>query len=155
MADQRNKSILLFEPQTKGHHLQYLQYLIEDFLAGGFDVSMAYDRETDKAFQRIETAHPGLLDRTNQLNARRGDDPLKTAAECLEESGADELFLCCLDEVSSKLFRKAALGPRPPKALKGKISGIFIRPRPLDPEEPESFNLKIKRAGMNRLLKEG
>ena len=155
MANHRNKSILLFEPETKGHHLQYLQYLIEDFLAGGFDVSVASDRETDHAFQRLETAHPGLLAQTQQLNARRGEDPLKAAADCLEESGADELFMCCLDEVTSSLFRKAVLGQRPPKALKGKISGIFIRPRPLDPAEPASFNLNLKRAGMNKLLKEG
>ncbi|MDF7798270.1 glycosyltransferase [Pontiellaceae bacterium B1224] len=156
MSDKHTSSILLFEPENKGHHLQYLQYLTEDFLDGGHSVSVAYDRRNDQAFQRLETAHPGLLAQTTQLNAYGTyNDPLKMAFQCLEQSGADELFMCCLDEITSSLFRKAIFGHRPPKGLKGKISGIFIRPRPLDPSEPDSFNLRLKRAGMNRLLKEG
>lgn len=155
MTPTQPKSILLFEPESKGHHLQYLQYLAEDFLSGGHPVAIAYDRRTETASQRLENAHPGLLARTHQLNAHCQESKLQAADCCLAESGADALFMCCLDEVASTLFRKAAFGYRPPKGLKGKISGIFIRPRPLDPGEPNRFNLKLKRSGMGKLIKEG
>ena len=35
--------LLLFEPRVEGHHLTWLRYLTEDFLAGGFRLTLALD----------------------------------------------------------------------------------------------------------------
>ena len=81
---------------------------------------------------------------------------LNTAAAMRKECGADEVFFACIDEWASGALRRAALGWTPAKSLKGKISGIYVRPRPLDPEcRPRGPSGWLKRRGWQRLDQKG
>ena len=156
----RAKHILIFEPQIEGHHLFWVAMLCEDFLSAGYTVSLALDTRENKAQERLLAINPKLLDNIRIIPTFTSEgewvkkDALHTLAHCLSESGANALFVNNLDEFTSKLFRRAAFGLRPPSVLKGKISGIYHRPRPLDFSQ-SSLNNKLKRWGLKRLCREG
>ena len=156
----RAKHILIFEPQIEGHHLFWVAMLCEDFLSAGYTVSLALDTREGKAQERLLAINPTLLNDVVVLPTHSPEGKwvkqgaLQTLAYCFKESGADEVFVNNLDEFASKLFRRAAFGLRPPSILKGKISGIYHRPRPLDFSQ-SSLNNKLKRWGLKRLCREG
>ena len=134
--------------------------LCEDFLSAGYTVSLALDTRDDKAQKRLLDINAKLLDHVKVLPTLKPDgqwvkrDAVHTLAYTFNQSGADEVFVNNLDEFASNLFRRAAFGLRPPKILKGKISGIYHRPRPLDFSQT-SFNNRLKRWGLKRLCREG
>lgn len=156
----RAKHILIFEPQIEGHHLFWAAMLCEDFLSAGYTVSLALDTREGKAQERLLAINPALLDNVAILptHTSAGEwikkGSVQTLAYCFKKSGADEVFVNNLDEFASKLFRRAAFSLRPPSVLKGKISGIYHRPRPLDFSQ-SSLNNKLKRWGLKRLCREG
>jgi len=85
-----------------------------------------------------------------------GPSMLNAAAEMRRKCVADEVFFACIDEWASGTLRRAALGLRPAKSLKGRISGIYVRPRPLDPEyQPRGVSAWLKRKGWWQLDKQG
>lgn len=147
--------ILLFEPRLEGHHLGWLHYLAEDFLAEDFKVSLAVNYRAE--------AKAGIHDRLSGIVGKlsifsvfdesgkwRGGGKTKTIAKCLEESGAGEVFLPNLDEISSNCFRLASVGILPPKILKGRLAGVYHRPRFLLFPSGGLGN-RIKNAGFRRL----
>jgi glycosyltransferase involved in cell wall biosynthesis len=57
-----------------------------------------------------------------------------------------------LDEIASACFRRAALGWLPEAALKGRLGGVYFRPRMLLPAR--SPNQLLKRVGFRRMLRQ-
>ena len=152
--------ILLFEPNTQGHHLVILRYLIEDLLSAGHTLSLALDNR-HSAKPRIDHALSDLLPACKSIPLYHEDghsrftNKLAAAAGAFTECGADVIFFPCFDEVSSSLCRRAAFGLMPPRVLKGRIRGLFIRPRVIDDREQGGFSLWLKRIGFTRFHRQG
>lgn len=153
------KSILLVEPRVEGHHLRYLQYLSEDFLSFGLDVHLALDMRSDEARHRLDDKNPEIIKNCrlvslyDTLGHIRGRGLIIAAKNCATEVGATEIFFNSFDEVASKACRRAALFSMPPPFLRGKISGIYFRPRQLDTGHV-SFNKFLKKFGFGRLYRQ-
>jgi glycosyltransferase involved in cell wall biosynthesis len=154
------KHILLFEPQTEGHHLSWLCMLAEDFLAAGYKVTLAIDLRSPKGKAVIERDAPGLIENVALINTFddrgcwKGGSKIKSVAQCLIEVGADEVFCNSLDEFGSDMLRRACFGIYPPAVLKGKISGIWHRPKHLDASFT-GFTHAIKKRGFWKLQLNG
>jgi glycosyltransferase involved in cell wall biosynthesis len=152
-------SILIFEPRGEGHHIPWLGMVAGALRQGGHRVAAALDEEASPQRRRIEDAFPGLLGRITCVSALergrfRGRSPLAAAAECLNQTGADAVLVNNLDEFASAMLRRAALGRLPPRVLRGRMIGIYHRPRPLDPTQ-RGPGPAWKRAGLRRLARAG
>jgi glycosyltransferase involved in cell wall biosynthesis len=152
--------ILLFEPNTQGHHLIILRYIAEDLLSAGHTLSLAFDNRS-AARSKLELSLKDLLQLCQMVSLYRDDgqrrfsSKLSAAAGALVETGADLVFFPCFDEVSSSLCRRAAFGLMPPRVLRGRIRGLFIRPRIVDQREHGGFSLWLKKIGFNRFYRQG
>ena len=149
--------LLLLEPRVEGHHLTWLRMVLEDLLATGVRLTMALDHSPE-AEHRWREQLSGLLDGVQCIpvkvtHGRRCRVSAAAAAEALESSGADEIYMGALDEFGSAALRRAAFGFNPPSALRGRWSGIYHRPRFLEPGQ--SPNDWLKRLGLARLLRAG
>jgi len=150
------KHILFFEPRTEGHHLGWLQLFCEALLAMGFQLTLAIDDRTNTARERIADKNTNILKQVSVISVYEtqdtfwGGSKINALAHCFQQSGADEIFCNTLDEFSSSLLRRAAFGLKIPSVLRGKLSGIFIRPRPLDPTQ-SGVNNRVKKWGFRRL----
>lgn len=153
-----HRSILIYDPNVDGHHIGYLRFISESLLHAGYKVSLAIDTRPE-SFPRIQEQMDDLLGRMQVISAF-GDandltkDKVKCVAECLVKSGAASVFLTTFDEIASELLRRAAFGLMPPAVLRGKLGGIYMRPRFLD-GCGLSPNLWIKSLGFTRLLRHG
>lgn len=125
---------LIFEPRLGGHHLSWLRYVAEDLLATGSSLTLAVDLRPG-AKELIEKYLADLLSKVNMISAYggkanyRGGSKMAALLECFIASGAEEIFMTNFDELASNTLRLAAFGVTPPKALMGKINGIYFRPR--------------------------
>ena len=152
------ETLLLFEPRTEGHHLGWLRFLTEDLLSAEFDLSLAVDLRGD-ARRKIEACLAGLLPDVKLLSAYgesghpHGHSKTSAVAFCLRQSGAENVFLCSLDEIASRWWRRAAFGFFPPAGLRGRVGGIYHRPRFM--AEPPTLNGWLKQTGFRRLLQRG
>ena len=151
--------MLVFEPRADGHHLSWLRLIAEGFLSIGMRVTLALD-DRPEAMVRIRAELGEVMERVAVLpvfdsaGRYREKNKLRTMARCLEESGAGELFLPNLDEIASGCLRRAMFGLYPPKKLKGRISGVYHRPRSLiSPDSP--LGNRIKTMGLRRLGRNG
>lgn len=121
----------------------------------GYDISLATDDRSDM-HKHMFPDNRGLLNHVSFVSPYTtrgswlGGSKIKAAAHCLDKISADEVFFPSLDDIASKCFRRAASGVMPPPNLKGKISGVYIRPRPLDRTQ-SGLNNAIKRHGFERL----
>jgi glycosyltransferase involved in cell wall biosynthesis len=150
--------LLLYEPRTEGHHLGWLRFIAEDLLAANFRLSIAADLRAG-AREHVEQNLAGLSSKLKIFSAydengrRHLDGKARSVAHCLKASGAENVFLCALDEIASHCWRGATFGLRPPAELRGRIGGIYHRPRFL--EAPKwSFDRGLKIPGFQRLLRE-
>jgi glycosyltransferase involved in cell wall biosynthesis len=148
LATSSARHLLIFENRTEGHHLHWLRYITEDFLLIGSQVTLALDYRADKK-DRIHSHLHGLTEEVSIASvydpegALRGGSIVNTIAVCLEESGADEVFMDNLDEIASQCLRRAAVGVYPPRTIRGRLSGVYFRPRFLsDPLWPPGNILK-------------
>lgn len=155
----RNRHWLLYEPRTEGHHLGWLRFIVEDLRSAGFQLSIAADLRPQSR-ERVEHNLAGWQDQVTLLSAydesgrRHLDGKTRSVAHCLGISGAENVFLCALDEIASDCWRKATFGLRPPAALRGRMGGIYHRPRFL--AAPNwSLDRRLKLPGFQRLLREG
>jgi glycosyltransferase involved in cell wall biosynthesis len=153
------KHLLLYEPRTEGHHLGWLRFIADDLLSANFQLSIAADLRPGPR-ERVEQNLAGLPDEVKLLSAydengrRHLDGKARSVAHCLKTSGAENVFLCALDEIASHCWRGATFGLRPPAELRGRMGGIYHRPRFLAaPKWSPDRALKIP--GFNRLLREG
>jgi len=149
--------ILIFEPRIKGHHLKWLRYIAEDFIAAGYKLTLGVDwrpesrgliyNELSNLMEKIT-----ILSIYNEAGNFRKGNKLKALADCFSESRAQEVFANNLDDIVSHCLRLASAGIFPPKILKGRVSGVYFRPRfLLNPVWPPG-NL-IKTIGFTRLIK--
>ncbi len=134
MATLPVRHLMIFENRTEGHHLHWLRYVTEDFLTTGSRMSLALDYRPETK-DRIHFHLSGLTDQVSILSVYgkdgtlRGGSVVNALAACLEESSADEVFMNNLDEIASGCLRRAALGIEPPQATRGRLSGVYFRPR--------------------------
>jgi glycosyltransferase involved in cell wall biosynthesis len=151
--------LLLYEPRTEGHHLGWLRFMADDLLTANFQLSIAADLRAGSR-ERVEQQLAGLLDELRLLPAhdetgrRHLGGKARSIAHCLQASGAENVFLCALDEIASDCWRRATFGRRPPTALRGRMGGIYHRPRFLAAPKwsPDRW---MKLPGFQRLLREG
>jgi glycosyltransferase involved in cell wall biosynthesis len=151
--------LLIYEPRTEGHHTGWLRFLTEDLLSANVRLTLAVDlRPEGRA--RLNDRLADLMKQVTLLSpydaeGRRrhsGETPLVTA--CLKESGADQVFLAAFDEMASGSWRRSAFGIGPPVTLRGRVGGIYHRPRFLDALSLWPFRA-LKVLGFRRWLKQG
>lgn len=162
MSDQPDAAgshVLVYEPRIEGHHPTWLRFIAEDLLSGGFTLTLAVDGRP-AAQQVLQDSLGALLNRVTLLRAveddgrRLGGDAVHSVAWCLAKSGARRVFLGEFDEIASRMFRRAAVGLRPPAALQGRVGGIYHRPRFM--AAPWwSPNRWLKQVGFRRLVRGG
>ncbi|MGO8836659.1 MAG: glycosyltransferase family 4 protein [Limisphaerales bacterium] len=154
----RPEHLLLYEPRTEGHHLGWLRFITEDLLSADVRLSLAVDLRPE-AKGKIEGHLSDLLPRVKLLPAhdaagrRHGDGKAGSVAACLRQSGADNVFLCALDEIASACWRRATFGFLPPAELRGRMGGIYHRPR-FFIAPWWSPNRWLKQTGFRRLVRE-
>ena len=149
--------IMVFEPRLRGHHLSWLQYITEDFLSAGFRVTLAVDGRPEP-LDKIRAELDDLLDSVEIVSVFdtagriRGGGKLQALAACMEETNADEVFLNNFDEVASGCLRRAAIGLAPPGTLRGRMNGVYFRPRFLTGTGLSPNNI-LKGLGFRRLCR--
>jgi glycosyltransferase involved in cell wall biosynthesis len=151
--------LLLYEPRIEGHHLSWLRYITEDLLSAGYRLSLAVDLR-ESALARVQSQLAGLGSELKLFSAydRRGrrhlDGKSRSVDFCLQQSGAARVFLCALDEIASPCWRRAAFGWFPPRGLRGRMGGIYHRPRFMA-APAWSPNRMLKQLGFRRLMQGG
>jgi glycosyltransferase involved in cell wall biosynthesis len=149
--------LLVFEPRLEGHHLSWLRYVAEDFLSAGYRITIALDRREVVADLYREHMN-GLLRSVSTISVYDDDKRFKAGsrlaslAACLNQSHADHAFVNNLDDIASSMLRRASVGCYPPTVLKGKISGVYFRPRFLANAKWPPGNF-IKNVGFHRLMR--
>lgn len=150
--------VLLFEPRTEGHHPGWLRFIAEDLLSANVRLSLAVDLRPE-AMGILQDHLAGLLSQVNLVSVcddagrRHGAGRVGSVATCLRASGADQVFLCAWDEVASACWRRATFGIFPPEELRGRMGGIYHRPRFLV-APAWSPNGWLKQIGFRRLLRQ-
>lgn len=151
--------LLIYEPRIEGHHLVWLKFITEDLLAAGRPLTLAVDTRP-VSNERVQKCLGPLLEKVailpvyDESGQKIGGEGIGSVANCFERSGARRVFLNTFDEIASPLLRTAALGRMPPQILRGKIGGIYIRPRFLA-QRGFSLNEWLKDRGFARLMREG
>jgi len=153
------KHLLIYEPRLGGHHLTWLRYVTEDFLHMGLKLTLAVDLRPSSR-DLIENKLSDIADQITILSAYsqngkyRGGS--KTASLCLslQDSRADDVFMTNFDEIASATLRRAACGIMPPNLLRGRINGIYFRPRFMEHHSWPAGNF-VKYLGFNRLSRGG
>jgi glycosyltransferase involved in cell wall biosynthesis len=151
--------LLLYEPRTEGHHLGWLRFITEDLLAAGWQLTLAVDLRPENG-SKVRDQLGELLPEVKLISAydasgrRHGDQKMGSVAHCLRESGAANVFLCEFDEVASHCWRRATFGIFPPVELRGRMGGIYYRPRFFGSPSwsPDRW---LKQPGFRRLIGEG
>jgi glycosyltransferase involved in cell wall biosynthesis len=150
---------LLYEPNVEGHHVVWLKFIVEDLLSAGWRLTLAVDTRPE-SFDRIRKRLGSLLEKVTILpvwgksGRRLGEEGAKSVAECFSRANTDVVFLDTFDEIASSLLRRAALGRMPPALLRGRIGGIYLRPRFLA-AHGFSLNKWLKAFGFARLMENG
>jgi glycosyltransferase involved in cell wall biosynthesis len=151
--------LLVFEPRTEGHHLRWLRFITEDLLSAGLKLTLAVDLRPENA-PKVHEQLAEFLTEIKLINAysadgrRHVDRKMGSIARCLRESGAANVFLCEFDEVASHCWRRATFGLFPPAELRGKMGGIYYRPR-IFCEPIWSPDRWLKQPGFSRVIRGG
>ncbi|MHB1014949.1 MAG: hypothetical protein ACYC2W_06700, partial [Desulfurivibrionaceae bacterium] len=159
MSFPAGRHLFIFDPRVQGHHLPWLTYVCEDFLQAGFRLTLAVDLR--RGSREMVYDHLGHLATEVNLVSAFGnngrylhDSKMTALVSCFRSSGADHIFLPNLDEIAPSCLRKAALGLLPPSELRGRLSGIYFRPRFLSSPIWPPGNL-LKGIGFERLSRSG
>jgi glycosyltransferase involved in cell wall biosynthesis len=149
--------VFIFEPRVEGHHLGYLKVITEELLAAGYRLTLAVDKSPE-AFEKIRATIADSLGRVTIVSAKDGSTRraalIKRIAAMADDARADLVFLPNLDEIGSAMLRRAGLGMMPPVSLRGRLGGIYHRPRFLD-AQGLSPNQRLKAVGFRRMLHGG
>lgn len=144
------RQVIVFEPRADGHHPKWAGLVANALQAAGMRVHLAVSAQEAVQPYLVQDCQPEV----HPLNAVDGLDELTVASRLVEKTGADEVFWTSLDNFASALLRRAALGAKPTANLRGKISGVYHRPRPLDPSQT-GFSNALKRHGFIKLQRGG
>jgi glycosyltransferase involved in cell wall biosynthesis len=148
--------VFVFEPRVEGHHLGYLKVIAEELVDAGYQLTMAVNTNPE-SYARIRAAMPEAIERISIVSATDGSNGtagMGRIAALFSHAQADLAFLPNLDEIGSAMLRRAAFGLMPPAQLRGRLGGIYHRPRFLD-DLGFSPNQHLKAAGFSRLLRDG
>jgi glycosyltransferase involved in cell wall biosynthesis len=148
--------ILVFEPRIEGHHLGYLNAVTEQLLAAGYRLTLAVNMRPEP-YAKIRAEMGSILERVSIVPANDGPNVrvnINRIAWLFGQAQADLVFLPNLDEIGSMITRRAAFALLPPASLRGRLGGIYYRPRFLG-DLGLSPNLWLKAAGFARLLRGG
>jgi glycosyltransferase involved in cell wall biosynthesis len=134
MSDVRPQHLLLYDPRVEGHHPTYLRMMVEDLLSADFRLSIAADlrpasRERLDQYMAAFSGKVNLFSAYDESGRRHLDGKSHSVAHCLKASGAEGVFLCELDEIASHCWRAATFGFFPPEQLRGRMGGLYFRPR--------------------------
>jgi glycosyltransferase involved in cell wall biosynthesis len=148
--------LLLYEPRTEGHHLGWLRFITEDLLTAGLQLTLAVDLRPENV-SKVREQLAELEQEIKLINAyddggkRHGDRKIGSVAHCLRASGAADVFLCAFDEIASHCWRRATFGLFLPAELRGRMGGIYHRPRFLAAPRwsPDRW---LKEPGFRRLI---
>lgn len=153
------KTILVVDTQIEGHHVLWLYLVANSLFEFGYNVIMLVNNNVnevsrrlsilDVAFSNKVTILPSRYDKRQSLSAYWQD-----LVMVFNHHHCDEVLFNNFDTIASNVFRKATFGLLPPKTLRGKISAIYHRPRPLDPSQRGFSNL-WKSYGCNVIIKSG
>ncbi len=154
-----HRKLLIYEPRVEGHHPGWLRFITEDLLSAGYDLVLAADlREQSRPILEEHlgslAASVDWLPAVDETGRPRNGSTAASVLAGLEESGAARAFLCAFDELASRAFRRAAVGRFPPPTLKGRIGGIYHRPR-FTAAPWWSPNRWLKLAGFRRFMRSG
>ncbi|MEI9962145.1 MAG: hypothetical protein WDM76_13735 [Limisphaerales bacterium] len=132
----------------------WLKFIVEDLLSDGWRLTLAVD-DRPESFDLIRKRLGSLLEKVTILSVweksgrRLGGNGAQAVAKCLSQAGGRHGFLDTFDEIASSLLRNAAIGRKPPDSLRGRIGGIYLRPRFLA-DQGFSLNNWIKAVGLAR-----
>ncbi len=159
MSPDSPRHILIFEPRLAGHHLTWLRYISQDLQDKGYRLTLAVDGRAqtvsryDDLLTRLQ-APVRILSAYDDHGRFNGGSRTAAMAAAMAQSGADHAFLNNFDDIASGMLRRAAVGIYPPALLKGRLSGVYFRPRFLaNPCWPPG-NL-LKWTGFRRLVNSG
>lgn len=151
--------LLLYEPRAEGHHLGWLRFITEDLLSAGGQLTLAVDLRPENA-PKVREQLGELLPAVKLINAydatgrRHADRKMGSVAHCLRASGAANVFLCAFDEIASHCWRRATFGLFPPGELRGRMGGIYHRPR-FCGAPGWSVDRWLKEPGFRRVIHQG
>jgi len=152
------KSAAVIEVQSAGHHPFYLRLVSESLTEAGYDLQFGLSGDLDVLKRLRSEAGYWFNHLPNRVVAKeRRPRRLAMTRELgrwLAEWKPELVFFNSFDLVASTWCRMAALGWRPPKVLKAKIAGFYLRPRFLEPEA-SGFQNRWKRIGFSNLVNEG
>ena len=142
--------ILIYECLYIGHHPSYLRICVEAFLEVEAKVILATPK--------IMIAQKHLGERLSSLVKFETTANLKDNSffedliSVTKKHKPQNLLILPFDEFISSFLRRVFLGSFPLEQLNGLISGIYFRPRCIDPSETGLKNW-IKKVGLKKLLK--
>jgi glycosyltransferase involved in cell wall biosynthesis len=129
--------------------------IAEALVARGATVTFAHGDDPEQ-LRRFDDAFPELRARLTCVSVKEngsfhGGSALAALGEVA--ASAEHVLVANLDEFASGLFRAAALrgSGSVPASVAGRLRGIYIRPRPLDPDQ-RGMKTAWKRVGLRRLL---
>ncbi len=158
-APSSNRQLLIVDPRVEGHHPGWLRFITEDLLSADYELTLAVDLRPPS--RKIIEEHLGeltgkvtLFPLLNDHGRPQGGSLTAAIALGLEASRAPRAFLCEFDELASSVFRRTAVGLYPPPPLRGRMGGIYHRPRFTDAPW-WSPNRILKAAGFKKFMQSG
>jgi glycosyltransferase involved in cell wall biosynthesis len=150
------RHLVIYEPRVEGHHLPWLGFIARDLLSAGCRLALAVNKDPENQAKLRDHLGP-LMDECQIIPADHPDSiaasqRLTFIQSCLAQTGASSVFLGAYDEVASALARRAFFGRYPPTDLKGRIGGVYHRPR-FTIAHPLSPNRWLKQIGFGRLMR--
>jgi len=125
------RKVLIVEPSDGGHHFVFLKATIEALSIPDVELWLSCTRPM---WNHLKTDFPHLHWIDHSL--WKSKCVLEDIAQCVESLQIDHVYHANCDAFMSGLLRKMSLWYRPPRILQHKISGLYIRPRPLDARQP-------------------
>jgi glycosyltransferase involved in cell wall biosynthesis len=132
-----SRTILIVDTELEGHHVLWLTMVVEALRELDCRIVMLVHPNQVEVARRMQELAPGLPSAItligSTLRKRAGlAQYWKQILAIFEAHRCTDLILNNFDTIASSQFRLACLGFRPPQPLKGRISVIYHRPRPLD-----------------------
>ncbi len=157
MSKLSGKKILFYEPRTEGHHMLWTGLIVEALADKGYAVTVAADLRDNKALTILTEKHPRIAERSRFISLYgpngelHGGDAMAALVHAYEEVRPEAVFVNSLDEFGSRLLRKATFGGNPLKSIRCGLSGIYHRPRFLEPGlSPRNLSKKLGFARLDR-----
>lgn len=150
-------SILIVDTQLNGHHILWLYLVGSVFLDNGFHVVLLVNSNQDAVLKRLDLLDVGFKEKVKIVYSSFDNKIIlrkywKEVVSIFNSFNCKEILFNNFDTIASKVFRYATFGVMPPLVLRGKISIIYHRPRPLDNSQSR-YSTFWKKCGYNKLIR--